>query len=651
MMCKRARLSALVLSWTSAMVAYAQPRATVVVGANIRVSRGAGPYWEPSIAASPKSGFMVLSALVANDSGADRVESFWSADGGQRWSRGRFVDSDSVLSFGDLAVTIGDDDVAYESNASGDAGAVDRVVRASLDGGRSWSTPIPVPHGSWSGWDREFLVSGRMGAPGEGRRLAFLGTNGPDVSVASSTDSGRTFHIGTPACRRADALPRHVGPMPLPVVLSDGTLVVACQLYEVEGPGDSTARQTPIGVAVSRDGGLSFGPSHIVARVTTATPEQLVSYARHGQTIQTVFAGPGYLAADPSSGPYRDRLYLVWRDWGGQRAALYVAWSADKGVTWSRPHRVTSDWTGEQGQQMVVVNKNGVLGISWYDSHGTPKDQGYNVFFSASLDGGDTFLPPVRVTSATSWPLRQANVAPSVLFTVPGESGTVWTYAPEVAMRPSGGDYATMATDTNGDFHPAWVDARGGAWHIYTARIRVEALSLPSRADVSDATLCRQRIDDRVSLTIGRGQVDSQAVEVIVPVQVENTSLDTLFGPVVVTVRGLRNFVRSFARRALPGLWRSKAGFDWSSPFFIDGRGHTSDSLTYEVTGSDGSGGRLLPGDVTAARLWRIRYAPSGEVPPELKFETSVTGSIRRSSVHPTSMAGDTAQCRVGGRR
>jgi hypothetical protein len=50
----------------------------------------------------------------------------------------------------------------------------------------------------------------------------------------------------------------------------------------------------------------------------------------------------------------------------------------------------------------VAVNRDGVVGVAWYDRRDNPDNLGWWVRFRASRDGGETFLPSARVSEAPS---------------------------------------------------------------------------------------------------------------------------------------------------------------------------------------------------------------------------------------------------------
>jgi hypothetical protein len=108
---------------------------------------------------------------------------------------------------------------------------------------------------------------------------------------------------------------------------------------------------------------------------------------------------------------------------------------------------------------MVAVNNQGVVGIAWYDGRDDPR--GYrsvfrcqHVYFTASLDGGRTFLPGVKVSEAENCPDTPRNA----------EAGRRWV---------AGGDYFGLAAEAAGAFRLLWADSREGIYQLRSSTVRV----------------------------------------------------------------------------------------------------------------------------------------------------------------------------------
>ena len=73
--------------------------------------------------------------------------------------------------------------------------------------------------------------------------------------------------------------------------------------------------------------------------------------------------------------------------------------------SWIRaPRRVRCRDSRCSGEQ------DGIVGVTWYDTRDSKDGSQFHEYFTASLDGGKSFLPPVRVSSAPSTPLGPGNM-------------------------------------------------------------------------------------------------------------------------------------------------------------------------------------------------------------------------------------------------
>ena len=161
------------------------------------------------------------------------------------------------------------------------------------------------------------------------------------------------------------------------------------------------------------------------------------------------------LAVDRSRGQFRGQLYAVWPDARqDHRTRILLSSSRDHGRTWTSPVVIDDDGAGRSANGRVnnfmpaiAVNGGGVVGVSWYDRRDAPDNLGYCVRFAASLDGGKTWLPSVRVSTAA--------------------------HVDDGDSRKNSGDTAGLAADADGVFHPVWIDNRTGIPQVWTATVKV----------------------------------------------------------------------------------------------------------------------------------------------------------------------------------
>src|SRR5262249_50076369 len=123
----------------------------------------------------------------------------------------------------------------------------------------------------------------------------------------------------------------------------------------------------------------------------------------------------------------------------------------------------------------IAVNKDGGVLITWYDRREPGDNMGWRLRGAASLDGGETFSAsePLADTAntylpTTQWPTRAR---------IPGISyPSAWP--PELWVDLSswfiaGGRSSGLAVDTDGTFHPTWIDHRTGVAQLWTASVQV----------------------------------------------------------------------------------------------------------------------------------------------------------------------------------
>jgi hypothetical protein len=126
-------------------------------------------------------------------------------------------------------------------------------------------------------------------------------------------------------------------------------------------------------------------------------------------------------------------------------------------MTWSDPVRVNDNSNDDAFHlaPMVAVDDEGSVLVAWYDRRSDPSNLCTEIYASASLDGGASFLPNVRVSSERS-------CAPDVGR---GQAMQKWNI---------GGEYAGITASTAGAFHVVWSDARSGTFQLWTSRIVVD---------------------------------------------------------------------------------------------------------------------------------------------------------------------------------
>lgn len=435
----------------------------IVVDENVLVSGDAPtrPHVEPCIAADPADAKHLIASTIAftRPDAWFTVAVFTSFDSGRHWRRAKLEGVEGFSFVGDPWTAFGSKGVAYLCCIGSSKSNTLILVFRSMDGGRNWSKPATVPFAGGGSFDRCSIVSDTGG--GKFARYVYVlasqsvrtqtGIYLSPAVVSRSTDGGVTFSDPV------RILPNNLdGNVANPVVLSDGTLVVTFfDFGSRAGDRMRALKQRRLWVAASRDGGLTFSTPKFVAEF--ADPEAGAN--QH--------SGPNrMLAVDRSSRALRDRLYMVWTDFQSGATDIRLSYSTDKGETWSDPMRVNDDDNkgADHATPAIAVNADGIVGVAWYDRRGDASNKCFEIFFTASQDGGETFLPNARVSTARTCP----NVPGNVVRPEAGGDGF------GVAARwPAGGDYSGLAASADGLFHILWSDSRTGVYQNWTATVRV----------------------------------------------------------------------------------------------------------------------------------------------------------------------------------
>jgi hypothetical protein len=392
------------------------------------------PLVEAHLAVDPRNGDHMLAAAIViskPDFSETDCAAFATFDGGKTWTRH------------DLGMKVCADPWTAINNDGSAVLAVlpesDLAVYRSADGGKTWPEPPVTFKGSH---DHETMTVDRgSGAlyvlsseyfpePATGKRR-------PTVFVARSDDGGRKF--SDPVRVFTSNLNSNTA---TPIVLSDGTLVVSVDDFQrssTEGP--LWLERPRDWVLTSKDRGKTFSVPMMVS--------------------ESCSRGFPTLSADPSpSGPFRDRLYWLCNTY--YFTDVFLHYSPDAGESWSRPIRVNkgSGTRPYVRTPAIAINRDGVVGIAWYDARNERMKmkqifQCLDLYFTASLDGGDTFLPDAKVTS-------QIGCADS-----PGNGDARYRW-------PAGGDYLGLAARPDGDFALVWADSRDGMYRLRTTTVHVE---------------------------------------------------------------------------------------------------------------------------------------------------------------------------------
>jgi hypothetical protein len=187
----------------------------------------------------------------------------------------------------------------------------------------------------------------------------------------------------------------------------------------------------------SLNGGVTFGQPATISPTVVAFDDAIPAQASRGALLYPA------CNADRSSHANRGTLYCSWMDETPSNGTdIFVARSVDRGASWSSPLRVNDDPTGvrkDQFNQWLSVDPvTGAVDVSWNDARNDPADIKTDIFFSQSTDGGLSFIPNIKVTTAMSDESADNRSA---------DAGNQY------------GDYEGIVA-FNGSIHPIWTDGR-----------------------------------------------------------------------------------------------------------------------------------------------------------------------------------------------
>jgi hypothetical protein len=378
----------------------------------------------------------------------------YTIDGGATWHESLFQgagDNELTPLINGPGYKGGDPSVAFDS--SGDpyaclisfGGTTSGVyVAKSFDGGMTFTQITTVRETATSlSEDKPYVAidTVSMGPYRDNIYVSWTNLSGLGMVFSRSTDGGLTFSAPM-------QWPGVGGIGAVPVVGSDGAVYVCY------------AGGSNMYVGKSVDGGASFLPEKIVSSVTSP------SYWPDGTGEFRCPTLPS-IAVDNSGSAYDGTVYVVWQDarYGGDSDIL-LSRSTDGGQTWSAPTMINdNDESVNETDQFfawVAVDDLGRVAVFFNDRRNDPNNWLCDVYAAISLDGGQTFLPNIRVSDQSFDPHLNG-------FSGTGDNGDVKAFR-------FFGDYLGIAA-AGDSFYAAWADTRDGGsldWgdsNIYASRI------------------------------------------------------------------------------------------------------------------------------------------------------------------------------------
>ncbi|MDT8067068.1 MAG: sialidase family protein [Terriglobia bacterium] len=586
----------------------------ITVGPNMLVSRdGDFPHMELSVASNPLSAKNLVGGAITTerDEGGFACKAYASADGGSTWVASAFPEEiewgggDPQVGFG-LHGTAYFSALAFVKDDNGNMRGGLFFYR-SEDGGKTWGKAANLGYS----YDHEVLAVDHTVGRYAGRVYLSVLYGYPvyRLGVFRSDDDGRTFTGRVQAASGKGIVGINtVGNI---LLLSDGTLVLPYDDFQFDPAKRKTSHSGNIWLVTSSDGAVTFSEP---LKVGT----QEFQPDRNAPSLQTFAA-----AAVDRSEKYKDRIYVAWTDYREGAYRVVFTYSADRGKTWSMPKVVVNDgptWSS-QYQPEIAVSKQGVVGLTWFDTRNSTShdDKQYDQYFAASLDGGESFSAPVRVSDKTSLRLGKGNLTMQPMFSesalYKGGPETRVSFISGVSRWPAGGDYMGLDVDNNGVFHPFWADARTGTYQIQTATVRVMTPEESQKGGLTNTSLAESgnagertaqatptSLYGKVELVFDATSFDPATGVLNVPTRLRNVSSRPIHAPISLEVEkfgsGLNDSLKEFA----PTILNSD-------------NGKPGDGAVFDYSNVLGTEKVLQPGALSGQVVWHLKVKDPLRIP------------------------------------
>ncbi|MDX1671259.1 MAG: hypothetical protein R3211_02895 [Balneolaceae bacterium] len=415
-------------------------RLVVKVENHVRVtsSKFSFPHFEPHLAINPTDSDNMLAASMAvpEEGKGHTIRIYATQDGGETWNHYP-IDTTTVYG-GDPWLDFGPDGTAYLVYLPG-------LIRRSADGGKSWSEPVYLPKGEAGPFDYPKIIVDKSSAEYKGRIYVVASQSDrptqeenhvSPIAVLRSLDGGNTF-----------SFPVHILPGAInyqngkPAITSAGNLVVP--FNEISKKRRVFLESPRLWITWSKNGGKSFDLPRLVA-------EDFIAFQPH-------------LAADTAGQEFRDRIYAVWSTGSEFGFNLYSSHTDNNGITWSDTIRVNDGPAYDYTQRpSTAINKEGVLGLFWMDTRYDSTAKCFTPFFTATVDGGLSYIKNVPLSKSPS-----CNDTPSNNIAFSDSGTTIYD------RWSRGGDYFGLAALPDGNFQVLWSDSKTGTFQLWTARITI----------------------------------------------------------------------------------------------------------------------------------------------------------------------------------
>lgn len=189
-----------------------------------------------------------------------------------------------------------------------------------------------------------------------------------------------------------------------------------------------------------------------------------------------------------------NQVYLAWEDNSKGNFEIFLSKSDDSGVSF-HPPVVVSGTSGQSGTPQIAVSGNNVY-ATWMDN--TSKN--YDILFSKSTDGGNTFSTPVNVSKLHAdsgyqqftvsgnniyvvWTQTISDLNYDVFFAKSSDNGDTFDTPVNLSNNNGGSGWPKIAYD--GNIYVSWVDSTPGRFDVFVTKSSDGGKTFDHYTDVS----------------------------------------------------------------------------------------------------------------------------------------------------------------------
>jgi hypothetical protein len=389
------------LAWTS----------SPVIGANVDASNEDGPQSETSITVNPNDPATVVGG--SNEIVRLPMRGYFSRNGGKSFgavdlplpppatTNGTDFASDPGVAFDSRGNVYFSYIVVFFNRSFGSIQGTEVAVAKSSDGGASWPQVTFFNFNSGSGkFNDKPMIAVDSNPASPFRDSVYVGwDNASNKEGKSSSNNALLFS------RSSDGGKSFSAPVAVNSPTGGPSSVIGADPFV--GPGGEVyvawhdAQNSRLMINRSLDGGATFGQPATIAPTAVPFEAVIAPQASRGALLYPA------CDSDRSAGAHRGTLYCSWMDETPANGTdVFLARSSDGARHWSAPLRVNDDPAGvvkDQFNQWLSVDPiTGAVNLSWNDARNDPADTKTDIYWSDSTNGGLSFAPNLKVTTASS---------------------------------------------------------------------------------------------------------------------------------------------------------------------------------------------------------------------------------------------------------